>query len=502
METSTPSTEPLPYALSKIILGHRKRMEDRQWSLPFKVRGRDIKIRTQLDSIWKVLQIFIKAGSSVAASDPIHVGIPWASTTVILRGALNDSAQNAAALEGLALIAPVIARYSEVEMIYLRESDVTLKNDFEKCLIELYTSILIYQISTACHCKRSTFTRFLRALPKMDDWDAMLRNVRVKDAACKAFTQIFDSRERRLTDTKLQNILSQQDEKMETALKMLRNGAKDREWEENLKILRWISEYIPGRDHHSILVDNKLGTDYAGSGQWLFDHPKYVEWAASEDTESSSFWLCGSVGTGKTSIVSRVIESHLRNLDTEKNCQVAYFYCSRGEGRCLDPSTQPRLVLSSLIRQMSWSPEGPYLSGPIQHVYDKWRGDRPETADFSLDECSDLLQELIAQRLRTIIIVDAIDECAEPYTILRCLHGLIHNATDLLKLFVSSRSCIDVSVIFNDCYRVNIEGQDTSLDMYAYISNEVKEGKRLLDGKAPEIEDRLIETLIDHAQGM
>ena len=119
-------------------------MEDRQWSLPFKVRGRDIKIRTQLDSIWKVLQIFIKAGSSVAASDPIHVGIPWASTTVILRGALNDSAQNAAALEGLALIAPVIARYSEVEMIYLRESDVTLKNDFENCLIELYTSILIY----------------------------------------------------------------------------------------------------------------------------------------------------------------------------------------------------------------------------------------------------------------------------------------------------------------------------------------------------------------------
>ena len=171
---------------------------------------------------------------------------------------MNDSAQNAAALEGLAFIAPVIARYSEVEMIYLRDSDVILKNDFEKCLIELYTSILIYQISTACHCKRSTFTRFLRALPKMDDWDAMLRNVQVKDAACKAFTQIFDSQERRLTDTKLQNILSRQDEMMETALKMLRTGVKDREREENLKILRWISEYVPGRDHHSVLVEGKL----------------------------------------------------------------------------------------------------------------------------------------------------------------------------------------------------------------------------------------------------
>ena len=119
-----------------------------------------------------------------------------------------------------------------------------------------------------------------------------------------------------------------------------------------------------------------------------------------------------------------------------------------------------------------------------------------------MDECSDLLQELIAQRLRTTIVIDAIDECAEPYTILRCLHGLIQNATDLLKIFVSSRSCIDVSAVFSDCYRVNIEGQDTSLDMYSYTANEVKESKRLLDGKAPELEDRLIETLINHAQGM
>ncbi len=151
----------------------------------------------------------------------------------------------------------------------------------------------------------------------MDDWDAMLRNVQVKDAACKTFMQISDSRERRLIDKKVQIILSKQDEKMETALKMLRAVVKDSKLQENLKILHWISKYIPGRHHHSILVEGKLGTDYADSGQWLFDHLKYFEWAQPEDTKPSSFWLCGSVGTGKMSMVSRVIESHLRSLDTE-----------------------------------------------------------------------------------------------------------------------------------------------------------------------------------------
>lgn len=74
--------------------------------------------------------------------------------------ALSGSEQNAAALEGLAEISPMVARYAKIEDIYLEQQrkhkDTTkLKTQFKTRLIDLYAKILEYQVSMACHCKRS-----------------------------------------------------------------------------------------------------------------------------------------------------------------------------------------------------------------------------------------------------------------------------------------------------------------------------------------------------------
>ena len=82
-------------------------------------------------------------------------------------------------------------------------------------LIDLYASILVYQLTAACHCRRSTLSRFLRAPFKSDDWDAMLQTVRDKDAACKEFDQIYDSPDQRVAATSLQIISGTFDKKME-----------------------------------------------------------------------------------------------------------------------------------------------------------------------------------------------------------------------------------------------------------------------------------------------
>ena len=152
-------------------------MEDRQWELPFKVRGRKVTIRSQLDRIFKYIQVFKDVGSAVSQLDPTHAGIAWAGVMFILQGALNDSEQNAAALDGLAQLAPIVAQYAEIEAIYLNTSSTTLMKSFEDCLIDLYVHILKYQVAAGCHCKRSTVTRFLRAVPKTDEWAPMVRTL-------------------------------------------------------------------------------------------------------------------------------------------------------------------------------------------------------------------------------------------------------------------------------------------------------------------------------------
>ena len=74
-----------------------------------------------------VLKMFKDFGSILSNLDPVHFGIPWAGVSLIIQGALNDSEQNSAALDGLAQVSPIVARYCEIEVMYLQEKNTRLE---------------------------------------------------------------------------------------------------------------------------------------------------------------------------------------------------------------------------------------------------------------------------------------------------------------------------------------------------------------------------------------
>lgn len=491
-------SEALPSEMVDIIQKQKKRMDERQWILPFRVRGREMKIRDQLNTVLKVLQMFKDFGSVLSNLDPVHIGIPWAGVNVILQGALNDSEQQSAALDGLAQVSPIVVRYTEIEVMYIQEKDTRLEKEFEKGLVDLYTEILKYQVTAACHCRSSTFHRFMRALPKLDDWKGMIEKIRAKDTFCRETTQIFDSRDQRLVNSKLQSLAERNDKMMDAFLKTLREQSQ-----ENTRIPRWICRHVAGRDHQTILVRGKMGTEYADSGQWLIKNPKFQEWTSSEENRPPSFWVCGSVGCGKSSLVSRIIEWHLQEYLFDHSTQVAYFYCSRTMGEAQDPGTTPETVMSSLVSQLSWSPDGTGIAKRVSDLYATWRDERPDEARLSLEESANIIGDLVSSWSQTSIIIDALDECSQPYPLLRSLQRIIEDSAGRVRLFVSSRINVEVSNVLIDVSRVNMQVQDTSSDLYNYVWKELKESKgRLLKGREPKLEDRIIEMLSSRAQGM
>jgi hypothetical protein len=68
--------------MQKIIKLRLRAMQSRQWEV--KVGGIDIKVREQIDRIVGVISAIRDVGSSVAALDPVHAGIPWAGVCVLL----------------------------------------------------------------------------------------------------------------------------------------------------------------------------------------------------------------------------------------------------------------------------------------------------------------------------------------------------------------------------------------------------------------------------------
>lgn len=78
---------------------------------------------------------------------------------------MSGAEQNAAALQGLAQISPIITRYAKVEEIYIEQrrehQAIDLNKDFRAQVVNLYTNILVYQGTIILHSKRNRLGEFI-----------------------------------------------------------------------------------------------------------------------------------------------------------------------------------------------------------------------------------------------------------------------------------------------------------------------------------------------------
>ena len=191
--------------IAEILTANLKRILDRQWRI--KWRARNVPVRRLLDGVIKCLQSLKDVGSTAAGLDPLHPGLPWAVVCVLLPLALNFSNQEEAAKTGLDKMASAVARYSEMERIYLSERETGLTDTMSICVVELYTKILEYQAVAVCFFRKRTLTRFARAIPKLDDFLGLYQEVIAKDNSCKEIAATLDARMQRTHGTQLHKIL-------------------------------------------------------------------------------------------------------------------------------------------------------------------------------------------------------------------------------------------------------------------------------------------------------
>jgi hypothetical protein len=129
---------------------------------------------------------------------------------------------------------------------------------------------------------------------------------------------------------------------------------------------------------------------------------------------------------------------------------------------------------------------------------------------LSLDECRGLLAGLIALYQQTTIVVDALDECEYDRLLLNLMEMASKSTPKAIKFFFSSRTNVRLPKNFPTWEKLELDSQTslTGEDMKRYIQTEVNDreklalGSRLLGGKHPALEDRLVEVLTHRAQGM
>lgn len=385
----------------------------------------------------------------------------------------NEIQQYAAVLDGCEAVATIIRRYSTIEEHYLSiPASSSILLNVRSAIIAVYVEVLRYQARVLQYLSRSTFSRMTRNMLRFDGWEELLSKVLRSDNACKELINAVESDNQALRAKGIENALSALDIKLEAALKAAETEAAHRK--EGIQL---ISD-VPVYDSHNA-IRTRLGSRYWNSGQWLINDPMYLSWKKSQD---GIFWLQGAIGTGKSCLTSIVTESFLE----DENVRLAFYYCSSSSSR-----NRPMDILRSILAQLI------SISGPIENsILD----DLPRSIVTDTN-CMDSLPLVLEHASNTVLIIDAMDECADYIELLSVL-GRLRNGTGL-RLFFSSRPDIRIKDLFPKLSSIVITPEKSSQDMEAFIQCELElPERRMRSAMTEDLANRLEKVLLKRAKAM
>jgi hypothetical protein len=219
-------------------------------------------------------------------------------------------------------------------------------------------------------------------------------------------------------------------------------------------------------------------------------------------------WLRGILGSGKTNLISAVIDDLLQGTNAQS--PILYYYCDdiKGHGGRCDAKD----VMRSLLRQLAVKNEGTFEIFEQVHLEFKRREARGKVGMGDVDklephECTQWITEVLATD-QAIIIIDAVDEIevADRHLLLKELIVLRDDSTRVVKILLSSRDDTNLSQWLKGATELPLQASLTRVDMQHFIGHCVStaiDSKHLHDGVVPSaFRSELESYFLDRADGM
>ncbi|KAK5627729.1 hypothetical protein RRF57_003444 [Xylaria bambusicola] len=420
--------------------------------------------------IW--LNKFKEVGDTLVQYDPAHAALPWAAVRFILRAAISTKEQMAASLAVLEKATRIIHRCQVFEEVYNRTTvHHVVIEDLESSLIQLYG-------------RPSAGSSLLESLEGGE------AQVDQQVIACEAHRKAEN-------DTRFKMQLNDLLKLSEPVLRIDKNVEKmlqQLESEELSRISKWISP-LTFQLHHNIIKESRT----EDTCDWLIRRPKFSQWSSA--TSSTTLWLQGFPGSGKTFLTSKVIDNIKATLHGKENDEsFAFFYCNRNEENrrhALD-------VLRSYIRQLSTtSHKSGFIYAELKQFYDdcQLRG-----SGWTLGVCKEHLIKLLNLYPRTILVLDALDECwpEERASLLDFFDSIPRKSSKPVKIFISSRPESDLRQRLIHLSNIDIQATDNGDDIAKFVRKSIdRNGNWIRVLRQNELlKDEIVQTLLTQSNGM
>ncbi|KAG5803404.1 hypothetical protein H9Q74_012197 [Fusarium xylarioides] len=273
-----------------------------------------------------------------------------------------------------------------------------------------------------------------------------------------------------------------------------------------LELLSWIPHFVfSGR------VLERVSKRTEGTCEWLLTREEFLKWKAGSadvtilygkrayDINSSYSWLIALAGSGKTFLISKIIDYCVNN--SEANEAVAYFYCRRDEPRRREALD----ILRSVVRQLATpihQSESAMIHQALEGLPEKLEA---SGTTFDVPTCRRLIKELSSTYSKSTIIIDAFDECNRDTRddLIKTLASLAVGA-ERIRVFISSRPEEDIKRHFGFKPVIEIRATDSEGDISTFVELELSNNPEnqcwfLL---APDFRKKVLQSFQDKSEGM
>ncbi|KAI1115050.1 hypothetical protein F5Y14DRAFT_450409 [Nemania sp. NC0429] len=460
--------------------------------------GREISIGDAVTKTIIWLNKFKAVGDIAIQYDPAHAALPWAAARFFLQAATANEERMAASSAVMEGVTRIIHRCYVFEKMYNRKTIQSAAIDnFESALIKLYALVLKGLAEADEFLRRSTPEQILSAIFEPTKSSSLLESLEKGEDRVDREAMACEAQRTLQIDAIVQNQLNSLLDLMKPVLRIDNNVNKVLQWidkKELIKILSWISP-IEYRRHHDTVQELRT----KDTCDWLLQRPKFGQWINA--ASSVTLWLQGFPGSGKTYLTSRVIDEIEATLTGRANDEsFAFFYCSRNEENrrnALD-------VLRSYVRQLSRTPQKlDFINPQLKDLYMKYK---LTYSGWTLGSCQACLVNLLNLYPRTILILDALDEChpEERTNLLDFFNSVPRQTSKPVSIFISSRPEGDIRDCLIDLPNIEIQATDNEEDIAKFVSKSIETNGRW---KIPlqrnqNLKDEVIQTLLIRSNGM
>lgn len=139
-----------------------------------------------------------------------------------------------------------------------------------------------------------------------------------------------------------------------------------------------------------------------------------------------------------------------------------------------------------------------------KNIYTIYLKARKEKRGLSTIECETALIELISFYSRTILVLDALDECEMDTreTLARVFHNLVDKGEGTVKIFIASRKEADIEEYLDLRNLVEISTADNKEDIEKYVEEEVAKVGGIWRSVSAEVKEQVKKTIGEKSDGM